>query len=358
MALRDAAFKNPDGLLYHGGAVAYALLAYTLGLAGLFSEGWATSAAATLLLAHGMTIAAYMLHECAHYSVFVQNEDNARLGRFLTWVCGAAYGTYEDIRYKHFRHHIDVDDVVWFDYDRFYRRHPAVLRVTEVLEWAYIPAQDLLMHFIMVFTSFLIPKRRSQRSRNVRVIAVRGGIYLALLLLSPKAAILYAIATMIMMTILRFMDSLQHDYGYHLTLFSRAPGPRKGDLVFEQEHTFSNPHSLRSEWLNCFTLNFGFHNAHHAQPTTPWWRLPALHRELFGNDPTVTIPFGLQLLVFHQHRVARILGGAAEGGAAEGGAAEGGAAEDDEELFGRGFVAAARDGEIVGGNAASFLTSF
>ncbi len=345
MPLRDAAFKNPEGLRYHGGAVAYALLAYGLGLAGLFDERWLVNAGAILLLAHGMTIAAYMLHECAHQIVFVRNEHNARLGRFLAWVCGASYGRYEDIRYKHFRHHIDVDDVAWFDYERFFREHPVVLRIILALEWCYIPAHDLLMHLVMVFTSFVIPKRRSQRAHNLTAITVRGGAYFTLLVLFPKVAILYAVAYLVMITILRFMDSLQHDYGYHLTLFSGTPGPRKGDLVFEQEHTFSNPHSFRYERLNWVTLNFGFHNAHHAHPTTAWWRLPALHRELFGDDPARVIPLRPQLEVFHRYRVARVLEGSADNDG------------ETPEAWGRGFLEAAREGRAMGGNAASFLTS-
>lgn len=354
MPLRNVAFKHAEGLRYHGGAVGYALFAYVSGLIGLMSESWLVNTAGTLLLAHGMTIAAYMVHECAHQTVFVSNEDNTRLGRGLMWICGASYGTYEDIRYKHFRHHIDVDDVVWFDYDRFLRKHPLVLRITQVLEWSYIPAQDLMMHFIMVFTSFLIPKRRSQRKHNATMIAIRGGLYVMLVLLVPRAAILYAVAYMMMMTVLRFMDSLQHDYGYHLTLFSRSPGPRKGDLVFEQEHTFSNPHTLRHERANWLTLNFGFHNAHHAQPTTPWWRLPELHRELYGVGPANVIPLLPQLAIFHRYRVERILGGSAEGhdeGSEEGSEGADGA-------WGPAFLEAARAGRVTGGNAASFLTSF
>ena len=194
MPSRDVALKNPHGLLYHGGALAYALLAYAFGFAGLFSDAWLVNAGATLLLAHGMTIAAYMVHECAHHTVFVHKKDNARLGRFLMWICGASYGTYEDVRYKHLRHHIDVDDVVWFDYDRFFREHPAALRATKALEWCYIPAHDLLMHLIMVFSSFLIPERRDQRAHNALVIAVRGGSYLILLFFFTKAAVLYASA--------------------------------------------------------------------------------------------------------------------------------------------------------------------
>ena len=343
MALRESAFRSDEGLLYHGGAVAYALIAYGLGFVGLFGGSWVLNAGGVLLLAHGMTIAAYMVHECAHSTVFERKKDNARLGRCLTWICGASYGMYEDIRYKHLRHHVDVDDVVWFDYDRFFREHPLALRVTQALEWCYIPAHDLLMHAIMVFTSFTIPERRDQRARNVRVIAVRGGLYLTLLFFFTKVAILYAVAYMVMMTILRFMDSLQHDYGYHLTLFSKTPGTHRGDFVFEQEHTFSNPHSLRFERLNWLTLNFGYHNAHHEHMTTPWWQLPALHRELMGDDPAVVIPLGSQLAIFHRYRVERVMGGSDEVA---------------DEAWGRAFLKAAREGRVTGGNAASFLTAF
>jgi fatty acid desaturase len=338
------AFRNPEGHLYHGGALAYALLAYAFGIAGLFSASGLVNAFSTLLLAHGMAIAAYMIHECGHNTVFRQNTDNAKLGKFLTWMCGAAYGTYEDIRYKHFRHHVDVDDVVWFDYENYFREHPGTLRVIQVLEWFYIPAHDLLMHVIMVFTSFVIPERRDQRARNVRVILTRGSIFFAVLIFYPKSALLYTVAYMMMMTILRFMDSLQHDYGYHLTLFTKETPPRKGDYEFEQEHSFSNPHSFSHESLNWFTLNFGFHNAHHAKPITPWWKLPEVHRELFGTDPGIVIPLWPQLKIFHKYRVTRITGGSAD--------------RDEAEAWGRSFLLAAQEARVTGGNAASFLTSF
>ncbi|MEQ9561837.1 MAG: fatty acid desaturase, partial [Woeseiaceae bacterium] len=210
---------EPEGLRYNGAMLVYVLAGYSLGLAGLFSSSWLVNFLAVLLLGHAMTIAAYLVHECGHNLVFRSVRYNATLGRILTWFCGASYGTYEDIRYKHFRHHVDVDDVVWFDYEKFFRDHPAVLKVTRVLEWFYIPAHDLIMHIIMVFTSFIIPQRRNQRRRNVAVIVIRGGAYLALCWFFPKVAILYAVAYLLMMTILRFMDSVQHDYSYNLTLF-------------------------------------------------------------------------------------------------------------------------------------------
>ena len=155
--------KDRDGLRYFGAATGYAVIAYVLGFAGLFHGDTLINVVATLLLAHGMTIAAYLIHECGHNLVFAHSRHNAMLGRFLSWLCGAAYGTYEDMRYKHFRHHVDNDDVVWFDYDRFFEEHPRLTKATRLLEWLYIPAHDLIMHTVMVFTSFIIPHRRKQR---------------------------------------------------------------------------------------------------------------------------------------------------------------------------------------------------
>ena len=158
-----AVLKEPEGFRWYGLAVAYAVFGYGLGIAGLFSPLWWVNALATVLLAHAMIIAAYLIHECGHNLVFKKQRDNTHLGRFMSWICGAAYGTYEDMRYKHFRHHVDNDDVVWFEYEEWFEKHPIVLRITRALEFVYIPAHDLIMHLIMVFTSFIIPERRDQR---------------------------------------------------------------------------------------------------------------------------------------------------------------------------------------------------
>lgn len=332
---------EPDSAKYNGGALIYVLIGYVGGLTGLFVDNLFINLIATLSLAHAMTVAAYMVHECGHNLVFKRIQHNTYLGRFLTWICGASYGTYEDIRYKHFRHHVDNDDVVWFDYERFFLEHPLTLKVTRFLEWLYIPAHDLIMHFIMIFTSFIIPQRRNQRRRNVTVIIVRAGLFAALLVWATKVAVLYAIAYLLMMTVLRFMDSIQHDYSYSLTLFESGRPPRKGNTEWEQEHTFSNPQSFDSVFVNWLTLNFGFHNAHHADMAVPWYRLPAKHLELFGDNPENVVPLSSQLIIFHKQRVHRIVGN-----------------HDDDTLSGRDFLIAARKAEVYGGNAASFLTSF
>jgi len=337
-----AELKQAEGLRWYGGAVAYAVVGYVAGIAGLFSGNGLVNAASTLLLAHAMIIAAYLIHECGHNMVFKRQRDNTSLGRFMSWICGASYGTYEDMRYKHFRHHVDNDDVVWFEYEEWFEKHPIVLKLTRVLEFFYIPAHDLIMHFIMVFTSFIIPQRRDQRVRNVTVILIRGGVFITVAVLFPKAAVLYAIAYLLMMHVLRFMDALQHDYPYHATLFEVGSAPHKGDAAWEQEHTFSVPVSLKMPKLNWLTLNFGYHNAHHFDMNVPWYRLPELHRELTGNDPARVIPFLSQIRLYHRNRVMRVSN-----------------PQPEDYPQGEDYLATAQIGRgPIGGNAASFLTSF
>ena len=342
MTSLTAILKEPESLRMNGGALVYVIAAWLFGVGGLLHPSWGVNAVATILLAHGMVIAAYLIHECGHNLVFSHSRHNAMLGRAMSWLCGACYGTYEDMRYKHFRHHVDNDDVVWFEYDEFFERHPLIMKTARMMEWLYIPAHDLIMHFIMVFTSFIIPQRRNQRARNVAVIVVRGSIFLLLIVFNAKAAVLYAVAYMLMMHVLRFMDMVQHDYPYNATLFEYVQPPHKGDYEWEQEHTFSNPVSLNYRWLNWITLNFGYHNAHHADMTVPWYRLPALHEQLTGNDPERVIPFASQLKLYHRNRQLRVYN-----------------PQPGDYPQGSEYLRIARTGEgAIGGNAASFLTSF
>lgn len=342
MTTNSRLLKDSLALPYYSGTVAYAVFGYALGIAGLTHEAILVNAASTLLLAHAMTIAAYLIHECGHNLIFHHSRHNAILGRIMSWLCGAAYGTYEDMRYKHFRHHVDNGDLVWFDYDEFFAQHPTFTSITRFLEWFYVPAHDMLMHGVMVLTSFVIPQRRKQRARNVVVILIRGSVFLTVAILFPKVAVLYVIAYLLMMHVLRFMDSVQHDYPYTTTLFDYAKSPHKGDTEWEQEHTFSNPISLRFPKLNFLTLNFGYHNAHHANMNVPFYRLPALHFEMTGDDPKYVISFWSQLKLYHRNRVSRIYN-----------------PQPEDYPQGADYLHTAQFGAgAIGGNAASFLTSF
>jgi fatty acid desaturase len=286
----------------------YSLMAYLGGFFLIVQNSWLVNFIGVLLLAHAMVIAAYLIHECAHNTIFLNNASNARLGRVLMWLTGAAYSDYEDIRNKHFRHHVDRADVVSFDYRPILAAHPRLLKLIKILEWVYIPAVEIMMHALVVILPFVQDERRNQRARVVAVLAIRSMIFLLLVAWQPRVILLYPLAYMLFMTVLRFMDTHQHTFEVSETLDrKRGQAASRFDAAYEQRNTYSNLISTAYPWLNLLTLNFGYHNAHHARPTTPWYRLPGLHRELYGQDDRQILPFPNLLRAFHRYRLARVL---------------------------------------------------
>lgn len=297
-----------DSLVPTLGATCYAVGGWVGGLALLVLAGHPLlRGLGTLLLAHSMVIAAYMLHECAHLAVFKKREHNMRAGQFFTWLTGSCYNRYDQIRNKHLRHHVDNADIVAFDYRGWLQRHPRTMRVMRALEWAYIPAVELMLHAMMVVVPFRWQSRKADRLRVVVVTAIRGGLFAVLAWFAPSAAVLYMVAYLLFLTALRFMDAFQHNYEFFDSLDRGQGSPHKGDHDYEQSHTFSNPISMDYPLLNWLSLNFCYHNAHHEKPTVPWYRLPGFHEATFGREHGQVIPFRKQLVAFHKQRIPRIL---------------------------------------------------
>ena len=255
-------------------------------------------------LGHGLIVSAYLIHDLTHQAVFRKPEHNARLGRFLAFVTGACYGSYNDIRLKHMRHHVERTDVVAIDYRAWLARHPLARRIVEALEWAYIPAVDLVMHGLVIAAPFLFEEYRSLRRYTAAMILLRGSAFLLLLILEPAVAFGYVCAYLLMIHVLRLMDMHQHTYD---VVYGDTEGHDRPDREFERQNTFSNPLG-ESRFLNLLVLNFGYHNAHHERPTAPWYRLPELHRELYGSLQNQTFPLRGVLRNLHQYRVARVMG--------------------------------------------------
>jgi len=308
ISLTDFRFKYADGTLPHITALSYVMLAYTLGWAGILSTSIVCNLAGTLLLAHGMTIAAYLIHECAHNTIFLENSSNEKLGWLLMWVTGSCYATYEDIRRKHFRHHVDRADVVAFDFRPRVAAYPTLVKFMQWLEWAYIPAVDLMMHLLVLILPFSMQNRKHLRRHVISIFLIRATLFALAAAYAPRILLLYPIAYMLMLLVLRFMDAFQHTYEISATL-DQPPGPeaKRFDAEYEHRNTFTNLHSTDYPWLNLLTLNFGYHNVHHDKPNQPWYRLPALQEELYGKDDTQCLPFKNQLMAFHRYRTQRML---------------------------------------------------
>lgn len=329
--------RHQDALIPTLGASLYAAAGWGAGLALLvLATHPVLLLIGTLLLAHGMVIAAYMMHECAHQAVFKKREHNALAGEAFSWMIGSCYNRFDQIRKKHMHHHVDNADIVAFDYRGWLLRHPVCLRLMRVLEWAYIPAVELMMHGMMILAPFVFESRRQDRSRVLAILAVRAGLFGLLAWFVPVAAALYVVAYVLFLTVLRFMDAFQHNYEFFDCLDDGGGSVHKGDREYEQSHTFSNPVSMRYPWFNRVTLNFCYHNAHHEKPTVPWYRLPELHEEHFGAEHGQVIPFHRQLVAFHRQRVPRIL-----------------SLEDESDSFRQRM----HRGEGVGADGVSFLTA-
>lgn len=240
------------------------------------------------------------------------------------------------------RHHVDNADSVRFDYRGLLKRKPWLARIIFSLEWAYIPAVELLMHSMLLLAPFVYRNQRQHRRRLITVLIFRALVFTLLCVSwSSKAVALYAIAYLVMLTFLRFMDAFQHSYEILANLGDAdATFPHRGDRDYEEYNTYTNLLSTRWPALNLLALNFSYHNAHHTRPTVPWYRLPALHRQLYGDGPYAqAVGLRQQLRSFHRGRLARIYSDSDPEGAAE-------------------FSRALRRGDAVGANALNFLTAF
>lgn len=301
----SAIWKDANGMLPNLLALGYGLLGYVAGWAMLLSANAWLFLPGVLLLGHSMVISAYLIHECAHNTLLRDNQLNARLGRALSWLVGGCYGSYEGIRHKHFRHHVDAADVVAFDYRGFLKRHPFLLRLIQLGEWCWIPATDLLMHVFVMLAPFRIQAYRPERGRVIRSLLIRGSLMALVAWYHWPALVGYALAYCVMLMFLRTMDMHQHTFDVSFGLTAPAGQERPG-RAFEQRNTYSNLISQQHPWLNLLVLNFGYHNAHHHRPNAPWYQLPAIHAQLPEHEQGV-IPFRHVMASYHRYRVQRVL---------------------------------------------------
>jgi fatty acid desaturase len=304
-------------------ALGYALGGYALAFVLLARGGLAGSVLGVLLAAHSMFIAAYLLHEALHQSLFAARSANRAAGELLSFVASGAYASYERMRRLHLRHHHERADVSCFDYQSFLRRRPRWVRALVLgLEWAYVPAVEVLMHLQVIVRPFLVASERRHLPRVALMLLLRGGLLALLATVAPQAVLLYFLAYGLLLTALCFFDAFHHTYQQYFIAADAALPVAVQSHAYEQTNTYSNLIALRPAWLNLLCLNFGYHNAHHERAGIPWYRLPALHRELFSAQPLSTQPVSAQplstqppqllpvrelLVTFHRNRVRRVL---------------------------------------------------
>jgi fatty acid desaturase len=308
-----SAFKTNESVLPNSMAFSFAIFGYALGVFMLFSSSILVNIAGVLLTAQALIISAYLLHEFSHWSIFKTPEMNRRWGVLMSWINGSCYSTFEEIRSKHMHHHVDRADVLTFNVQHLMRDMSSLARNTiKALEWMYIPALEILMHLLVIILPFLQPEWHYKRARLISIMLIRVPLFALMALVSFKAWLLYLLAYGIMLTALHFADAFQHTYDVFLESNLTQTGgkitdDKLRDRAYEQANTFSNLTSLKYPWLNLLFLNFPYHNAHHEKPIAPWFALPKLHAELFGDTSLLpVIPMSKLLTAYHRHRVTRL----------------------------------------------------
>lgn len=300
-------WREPEGALPNTLAIGYAVAGWLASFALMTADAWWWNVLGVVLCWHTMVIAAYLIHETAHYTLFAAPAMNRTIGEVVTFVAGAAYASFERIRHMHLRHHRDRADIACFDVRTFLLRNTGVRRAVYALEWAYVPAVEIIMHLQVIVRPFVVPSQRRHLPRVAAMLIVRIGLLTWLATVSIKAVILYFVAYWLLLTTLNFFDAFHHTF---LQIYTEADTPVAldgRDRAYEQANTYSNVVSTTHPWLNTLTLNFGYHNAHHERASVPWYRLPALHAELFADSSRELMPLPELLRTFHRNRLRRIL---------------------------------------------------
>jgi fatty acid desaturase len=320
-------FRYPDGVWPNIGALSATLAAYPAGIALLIQQDWLSRALGCSLLCLSLIWSAYYIHEFAHQAIFKTATANRRWGTLMTWVNGSCHASFDNLRRKHMRHHVERADVISFDVQTFLREAPPWFRkLVLALEWMYFPAVEFIMRAFVIGMPFAPGQPGKAKLRILAILAVRTSAFMALGWYSPAALALYFLAYLVFMTVLRFADCFQHTYdAYPASDDTPVPQDKVRDRIYEQQNTYTNVVGLQSPILNMLWLNFGFHNAHHHKPAMPWHRLPALHREFYDDGFAQVLPARVLLKSFHYNRVRRVLsadygqvGGPGEPGRADG----------------------------------------
>lgn len=307
-------FLHRKQRLCDGLAILYTLGSYGLGLKLILAAHLLSNAFGVILLTHSLVLSALLAHEFLHGTTFSNMKWNVIGGNLMLWLSGSCYVRFQELMQMHIAHHVNRIDYCRFNIPSFLQSIPAVIRFLLLgLEWLYIPSLAFLLRIRLMLAPFQNLDRQADRLRIISILFMRSCLFTTLAILSFKAIVLYFLAYIGMIHVLRFIDAFQHTYEslptgvpippHHKNLSSQEAN------AYEQANTFSNVISRKYEWLNLLLLNFGYHNAHHQVVKCPWYYLPILDRVLYSDYHSHYITLPELLGNYHRFRVSRILTG-------------------------------------------------
>ena len=300
-------FRDRADARAHGLVLSYVFLAWLGSFALMASHSIVRDILGIALCTHTMVLAAYLVHDAAHQTIFVTRRANQWVGEAMNCIASSGCASFERIRHIHIRHHLDRADLVCFDFKDLMHRRPLLRRVLQALEWVYVPAVEILMHVQVMVRPMFVPAQRRHLPRVLGVLAVRLVLLALLVSWSPRAALLYGLAVLLELHVLNFFDGFHHTFE-QLVIKSEEPVSMAGrDRAYELANTYSNLISGRLPWLNALTLNFNY-------STMPIISGPHCHGGAFppytanctGETSLCVLPLRELLRTWHYNRVRRV----------------------------------------------------
>lgn len=289
----------------NGLALGYVIIGYGCSIVCISHPFWLINSLGLLLLTHTLMWAAYFVHEFIHGNIFRGPKLNALGAKVMLFLTGSCYCRYLPLARYHLAHHKNRADFSAFSMEEFLRSLPSpLLKLIEMLEWCYFPAINFMLRWFCALSPFLGETRKDDRWRNGTLLLMRGSLFVVLAWYSWKAIILYLIAYLCFINILRFMDCFQHTY----TVVQMGQPMPKYSPDYEERNTYSNIVLGRWHWLNLLFLNFGYHNAHHQVIHCPWYLLPHLNDQLYPQESKQQVSLGSLVKNYHQFRMQRLFG--------------------------------------------------
>lgn len=305
--------RDPSRGWLHFVPLFYALFANVAGVSLIVgnSKFYLYMLLGVLLLAHGRVLAAYLVHEAAHGNIFKDHVANHWFGVAAMWCAGCPYCDFRHVRIMHIKHHKDRADVVEFDYRAFFGKSNFLVRSLILsLEYCFIPIIETIHHSRCALYPLLYPVPPSRRQSAAIGTPLTVCMYISIYLVSPVSFLMYLVSGILMLNFLALSDAFHHTYKA-VMVEDYVPGPGDRTAIYEEENTFSNLVAVDRSlaWLNCFlALNFGYHNAHHLKPMTPWYDLPNFHRTAYGSEGTdQVLPFSDLWDPWWNHRLKRVV---------------------------------------------------
>ncbi|MCY7368903.1 MAG: fatty acid desaturase [Chamaesiphon sp.] len=295
--MTQTSFKNAT-------AIGYVFMSYILGIALILSPSWQLNTLGVAAIVHSLAISTALTHEFIHGNIFKSRALNAWWGQVMTHFNGACYAPWENLVEHHFNHHLHHVDIVRFDVIKYLNQdlHPWLRSIYVGLEWLYFPLLEFEIRWRIIFDPLLDVRKQSLLGRTIGLMVLRTAVFGLLAWVSWKALLLYFLAYISFVNLMRFIDAFHHTYTYAVS----GENFPKLDRLYEQTNTFSNLVSVKYHWLNLLFLNFGYHNAHHHNMSCPWHELPALHAKLYGDTDRGLLPLSQLIGNYHRFRIQRL----------------------------------------------------